>query len=91
VGVNHADARITSDNLYFSQSTADRGLILHYFQAPLPLIDVIIYTYHLSQSMGFIVPGSMYSYYDASALFMRDRVPKISTLTTQSQKLEAAL
>jgi ATP-binding cassette subfamily D (ALD) long-chain fatty acid import protein len=82
--ITSPDHSIVSDAAAFAES-----FVSVYSNLAKPILDLIVYNYQLSKSVGVRGVFGMIAFIYSSALALQKMTPKFGKLTAQSQKLEA--
>eukprot|EP00668_Euglena_longa_P015076 GGOE01019124.1.p1 GENE.GGOE01019124.1~~GGOE01019124.1.p1 ORF type:complete len:713 (+),score=229.44 GGOE01019124.1:53-2191(+) len=81
--LDNPDQRVTSDIAHFSQSLAQ--LFTESFK---PLLDVVLFTKQLSDSLGWQGPALMYAYFAITALIKKKVMPSFGKMASEQSSLE---
>jgi len=82
--LSNADARVTQDLNEFCNVFADI-----YSRTFKPVLDMVVCTYQLSQSLGYAGPMTLYSYYILIGYALRMVMPPFPKLLSQQAELES--
>ena len=86
VGVTNIDQRLTEDVDKFAAALSE--LYNHTLK---PLLDVVLFSYSLSRTMGYKTQVALYGYYFAVALVLRATSPPLSLMHAQESGLSGNL
>jgi ATP-binding cassette subfamily D (ALD) protein 3 len=81
--IDNIDQRITQDVEKFSTAVSEL-----YSSTFKPIVDIVLFTRRLVNSIGYGGPILMYFYYVLSGFVMRKLLPNFAKMTVKSQKLE---
>lgn len=81
--LHYSDQRITQDVEKFSTAVSEL-----YSSTFKPIVDIVLFTRRLVNSIGYGGPILMYFYYVLSGFVMRKLLPNFAKMTVKSQKLE---